>query len=296
VVPGSLHPDEVAVTPRQVRRLLSSQFPQWATLPLTPIPPSGTDHTLYRLGEDLLVRMPRIGWAVTQVETDRQWLTRLAPFLPVPVPAPVAVGEPGDSYPWRWSIVPWLPGRNPELTGSEALARDVAEFIEALHNADAGGGPVKTGDQRGGPLAGRDEITRAAIAQLGDRIDGPAVLAAWAEAVSAPAAPGPAGWVHGDLEPGNLLVIGDRLTGVIDFAGLGLGDQAVDLLPAWSLFDERGRQAFRSAVGADDDLWARGRGWALTTALLALPYYWDTFPAMVRRSQDKIAAVLNSPR
>lgn len=100
------------------------------------------------------------------------------------------------------------------------------------------------------------------------------------------------GWVHGDLEPGNLLVEGGRLAAVIDFAGLGLGDLAVDLLPAWSLFDEPARRAFRSAIEADDDLWARGRGWALTTALVALPYYWHTWPAMVQRSQAKIEAVL----
>jgi aminoglycoside phosphotransferase (APT) family kinase protein len=180
----------------------------------------------------------------------------------------------------------------PEVGPDTALAADLAGFVEALHAADAAGGPVKAGSERGAPLAGRDEITRAAIGELGPRIDRPAVLAAWEDALSARVATGPPGWVHGDLEPGNLLVEGGRLAGVIDFAGLGLGDPAVDLLPAWSLFEEPARQAFRSAVGAGDDLWARGRGWALTTALLALPYYWDTWPAMVQRSQDKIAAVL----
>jgi aminoglycoside phosphotransferase (APT) family kinase protein len=169
----------------------------------------------------------------------------------------------------------------------------VAGFVLALHGADAAGGPVKTDGARGAGLAGRDAMTRAAIDQLGPRIDGPAVLAAWQESVSAAASTQPPGWVHGDLEPGNLLVTAGRLAGVIDFAGLGLGDLAVDLLPAWSLFEEPARRAFRTAVGADDDVWARGRGWALTTALLALPYYWDTFPAMVARSQAKIEAVLS---
>jgi aminoglycoside phosphotransferase (APT) family kinase protein len=244
------------------------------------------------VGDDLLVRLPRIEWAVTQVESDRRWLPRLAPALPVPVPAPLAVGEPGCGYPWRWSVVPWLRGDNPPVGADEALAADVAGFVTTLHAADPVDGPVKTGAERGGPLAGRDEITRAAIDELGDRIDGPAVLAAWEQAVSARPATRAPGWVHGDLEPGNLLVEGGRLVGVIDFAGLGLGDPAVDLLPAWSLFEEPARQAFRAAIGADDDLWARGRGWALTTALLALPYYWSTWPAMVQRSQDKIAAVL----
>lgn len=290
-----MHEGEIKTDVEQVRRLVAQQFPQWADLPVTPVPLSGTDHALYRIGGDLVARMPRIDWAVDQVDSDHSWLPVLAPHLPLPVPAPVAVGEPGEGYPWPWSVVPWLVGENPTTDNLdfEVAAAELAKFVTDMHAVDTAGGPVKTGTTRGVPLAARDEITRAAITELGDRIDTRQVTSAWEDALSADAWTQPPVWIHGDLQPGNLLVHRRRLSAVIDFGGLGLGDPAPDLMPAWNLFDARSRRTFREALGCDDDTWQRGRGWALSTALIGMPYYWDTVPAFVVEAQRKIAEVLN---
>lgn len=288
------HEGEIETSPELVRRLLAAQFPEWAALPITRLPVGGTDHTLYRIGEDLLARMPRIEWATDQADSDQRWLPLLARYLPLAVPAPLAVGEPGEGYPWRWTVVQWLPGSNATANkvDLDQAALDLAKAVTALHSIDTAGGPVKTGTDRGVPLAARDELTRRAIDELGDRIDQPRVTAAWEEAVTAPAWDRPAVWIHGDLQPGNLLAEAGRLTAVIDFGALGVGDPAADLQPAWNLFDARTRPAFRAALGYDDATWLRGMGWSLSTAVMELSYYWDTFPAMVAGAQQELAAIL----
>lgn len=290
-----MHQNEVCTDVEQVRRLVAAQFPQWARMPVSPVPPSGTDHALYRIGDDLVARMPRIDWALGQVESDRRWLPFLAPQLPVPVPAPVAIGEPGEGYPWAWSVAPWLPGENPNGSNVdlEEAAVDLAAFVNALWSIDPSGGPLKTGLDRGVPLEVRDGITRDAIAELGDRVDARRATAAWEEALAAdPWGEAPV-WIHGDLLPGNVLVDDRRLSAVIDFGALGLGDPAADVVPAWTILDPRSRAVFREALGGDEELWQRGRGWALTTALYSLPYYWDTAPHIVAECLRRIDAVLD---
>nr|HMT20708.1 phosphotransferase [Promineifilum sp.] len=138
----------------------------------------------------------------------------------------------------------------------------------------------------------RDADTRDAIARSRGLVDNDAITAAWEAALRAPAHDGPAVWIHGDLEPGNLLLRDGRLSAVIDFCCLCLGDPAVDLTPAWSVFSGKARAAFRSALGVDDATWARGKGWALSTAIIALPYYVDTNPFMAANARRKLAAVL----
>ncbi|GAA1817514.1 hypothetical protein GCM10009682_42920 [Luedemannella flava] len=290
-----MHENEVPTDADQVRRLVAAQFPQWAGLPVTPVTHTGTDHALYRLGDDLVARLPRIDWALDQVDSDQRWLPRLAPHLPLAVPATLAVGEPGEGYPWRWSVVPWLPGENPtsDNLDMDAAAVDLARFVTALHAVDPMGGPVKTGTYRGVPLAARDGLTRSAIEELGDRIDAPRLTAAWERALAAPVWDGPPVWIHGDLQAGNLLAHERRLSAVIDFGALGLGDPAVDLMPAWNLFyDPAARATFRAAAGYDDAAWERSKGWALSTALVGLPYYWDTAPEFIAEAWQKIDAVL----
>ncbi|MBV1856140.1 aminoglycoside phosphotransferase family protein [Catellatospora tritici] len=289
-----MHENEITVSSDQMRRLIESQFPRWAGLPVIGQPIGGTDHALFRIGDDLVARMPRIDWATDQADSDSRWLPVLAPHLPLPVPVPLGVGEPGAGYPYRWSVVPWLPGENP-ADGNfdpDAAAADLAAFITALSRVDTTGGPVKTGTMRGVPLAARDELTRQAIAALGDRVDTRAVTRSWEQSLEADAWTGPPVWLHGDLQAGNLLVHERRLSAVIDFGGLGLGDPAVELMPAWSMFSGSSRDLFRDALGCDEAMWLRGRGWALSTALVVLPYYWDTYPAMVTEGKRKVAAVL----
>jgi aminoglycoside phosphotransferase (APT) family kinase protein len=287
-----MHADEIDIDSSLVRRLLAAQFPRWAHLPLEPVPSAGTDNALYRLGDDLAVRLPRIAWATGQVEKDQRWLPRLAPHLPLTVPAPVGRGLPGEGYPWTWGVYRWLDGAEAtldRLADPVAAAAELARFVVALQGIDATGGPAPA--WRGVPLIERDRDTRAAIAALDGEVDIDAVTQAWEEALAAPVWRGPPVWVHGDLAPGNLLVVRGRLSAVIDFAGLGVGDPACDLLVAWNLFTGDSRAAFRAELRVDDDTWARGRGWALSVALIQLPYYLHTNPALVANARHVIREV-----
>lgn len=288
-----MHPDEVPTSADLVRRLLAEQHPQWAELDVRPVPSAGTDNALFRLGGDLVVRMPRIGWAVDQVAKEQQWLPRLAPHLPVAVPEPVAVGEPGFGYPWRWSVYRWLDvGTNPvvgALDDPVGLAEDLAAFVRALQDIDATAGPTGS---RGGPLAERDEQTRDCIAAVADEFPVQPLQQMWDDALAAPVWAGPPVWLHGDLSAGNVLVRDGRLVAVIDFGSLGVGEPAVDLLPAWQVLPDPARPAFRAAVQVDDATWARGRGWALSVALIQLPYYRDRNPPLAASSRHVIRELL----
>ncbi|WP_448005769.1 aminoglycoside phosphotransferase family protein [Agromyces bauzanensis] len=296
-----LHDDEIAITADDVRRLVATQMPQWRHLEVVPVAESGTDHRLFRLGDALLARMPKIAWAAEQAESDARWLPVLAPRLPLAVPVPLATGAPDERYPFAWSVTPWLPGRaladpldgaaTPNAAPTTA-AEQLGGFVRALAAIEAGG-PVKTGSSRGVPLARLDTEVRAAIAAAGDRIDGPSVSGAWERAVGAPPHSGPPAWLHGDLLPGNLLSDGHGLTAVLDWGALGLGDPAADLAPAWTIFADGSRRTFRESSGADDAAWARGRGWVLAQATIALPYYWERWPDFAQASARRIRAVLD---
>jgi aminoglycoside phosphotransferase (APT) family kinase protein len=289
-----MHADQVEISEQLVRELLARQLPEYAGLPLAPVAEHGTDHLLYRLGDDLLVRMPVYAGSADQAASDSRWLPVLAPHLPVAVPVPVAVGEPDESYPFPWSVVPWLRGRTPTADNADPheLAADLGAFVTALHAVDTTGGPLKTGTSRGAPVRAWDPFVREAIDEAGHRIDRARVLAAWDDCLAAPDWEGDPVWIHGDLLPGNLLVDGGRLSAVIDFGALGLGDPAPDLAPAWSTLPASVRSTFRQVVGYDDDTWRRGRGWALGPALTGIPYYWDTVPAFAERGLRTVAAVL----
>lgn len=291
-----MHVDEVDTDATLVRRLLAAQFPQWADLPVEPAPSAGTDHAIYRLGDDLAVRLPRIHWAVEQVDKELRWLPVLAPHLPVAIPQPLARGAPGEGYPWPWGVYGWLPG---ERATSEGLAdpvqvaTDLARFIDALQRIDPAGGPrAAEHGLRGAPLATRDLATRAAITALDGLIDVDAATEAWEIALAAPEWDRAPVWFHGDLLAGNLLLEQGRLSAVIDFGDLGVGDPAPDLMSAWGLFAGESRRAFRSALAIDDATWARGRGHALSQALIFVPYYLDTNPIGVRDALRAISEVL----
>ncbi len=292
-----MHADEVHTDAALVRRLLAAQFPRWAELPIEPVASSGTEHALYRLGDDKVVRLPRIVWATGPAEKEHRWLPRLAPHLPLAVPIPLAKGTPADGYPWHWSVYRWLEGENvtgDRLADQRQAATDLARFVRALQRIDPTGGPPPGEHNygRGVPLAERDASVRAAIASLDSTLDAGELTAAWDASLASPVWHGPPVWIHGDLEAGNLLAIDGRLCGVIDFGCLGVGDPACDLLVAWTLFSGESRHVFRSALSVDDATWARGRGWALSTALIALPYYLHTNPVIVASARHKIDEVL----
>ena len=280
-----MHVDEVNTDLSLVVRLLTTQFPQWAGLPIAPVPSAGTDNALYRLGDNMAVRIPRIHWATGQVDKEHQWLPRLAPFLELAIPFPLAKGKPGEGYPWHWSIYRWLEGENAtidRIANPLQAATDLAQFIAALQRINATGGPPPGPHNfyRGEPLALRDTRTRDAIETLRGTFDVDAVTTLWDAAIEAPVWRGPPVWLHGDLQSGNLLAVQGRLSAVIDFGGLGVGDPACDVMAAWMFLSAETRGAFRAALQVDNATWARGRGWALSVGLIALPYYQSTNPAL----------------
>ncbi|MGC3858803.1 aminoglycoside phosphotransferase family protein [Micromonospora chersina] len=289
-----MHADEVLTDADLVRRLLAGQFPHWADRPLRLVASYGTDHDIYRLGDDLAVRLPRIGWATRQAAREAEWLPRLAPHLPLALPVPVAMGRPAEGYPFGWSVCEWLPGENASTArfDPDAAAVDLAAFVAALRRIDTADAYPRPPRARGADLAELDDGVRDAVRRLGDRVDGGAVLRAWQESLDAPAWDGPGVWVHGDLLPGNLLVVDGRLSAVIDFGGLNVGDPACDLQPAWNVFTGPSRARFRTELAVDDASWLRGRGWALLQAVIALPYYWDTNPGIVRQTSHALREVL----
>lgn len=292
-----MHDGEVETGVPLVQALLREQFPRWADLPLKPVPSAGTDNALYRLGDDMVVRLPRIDWAVAQVEKEHQWLPRLAPFLPLTIPEPLAQGAPGRGYPWPWSVYRWLEGQNQtidNLSNPIQSAIDLAQFIKALQQIDTTGAPTPGSDalSRGKPLGPRDPYTREAIATLDSMIDAAAATALWETALKAPAWEREPVWFHGDMLPGNLLFRRGRLHAVIDFGALAAGDPACDLMIAWGLFTGESRVAFRQALGVDDATWERGRGFALSQAVIFIPYYLDTNPVGVAYAQRTLAELL----
>ena len=287
--------EELDIDASLVRRLLAAQFPQWADLGIAPVASAGTDNAIFRLGADMAVRLPRLQRAAGQVEKEQRWLPRLAP-LPLAIPEPLGEGEPAEGYPWPWSVYRWLEGENAtleRLADPHAAAETLAAFVTALQRLDATGGPLagRHNEFRGVPLVQRDPLTRAAIASLKDLIDAEAVTAAWESALRTPPWQGPPVWLHGDLQSGNLLAQEGRITAAIDFGLLGVGDPACDLTVAWSLLTADSRQTFRAAMAADDATWARGRGWALSIALIALAHYLERNPALAAMSRRTIGEV-----
>lgn len=261
------------------RRLVDSQFPQWVGLPIRAVELDGWDNRTFRLGEALSIRLPSGPWYAEQVAKEQEWLPRLAPLLPVPIPVPVAAGVAGPGYPYPWSVYGWLDGRPATLEGigdPVAFAEAVGSFLVALRSCPADGAPRPgrhnffRGDQ---PAVYGDE-TRAAISALaaaGDPIDLDAAARVWAEAEEKAAAwVGDPVWFHGDIAGGNLLMRDGRLAAVIDFGTSGVGDPACDLALAWTTLDGSARAAYRRVLGADDAMWARGKGWALWKALITL--------------------------
>jgi len=290
IVGVRMHAAEVDIDVALVRRLVAGQFPAWADLPVEPVASSGTDNAMFRLGDELAVRLPRIGGAAKNVAGEQKWVPLLAPPLPVAVPAPVGLGTPTDDYRYPWTVCRWLPGVNPTVHDTKPeLAGDLAAFVTALRALDPAGAPAAG---RGVPLAMRDDPTRAAIAASEGLVDTAAVTAIWDDALRIPPWMGPPTWAHADLSPGNLLVRDGRLTAVIDWGCAGVGDPTVDLVIAWNLLPAAGRPAFRAALGVDDDTWRRGRGWALSIAVIQLPYYQHTNPALAANSRHVIAEVL----
>jgi aminoglycoside phosphotransferase (APT) family kinase protein len=286
------------VTVDVVVALLRDQFPQWADLPVRPVDVDGAVNSSFRLGDELVVRLP--SQHVLDAEKEHRWLPTLAKQLPMPIPEPVAKGWPSSVFPRVWSIYRWLEGDTADHTPQEdrvTFALDVAAFLGALYRIDARGGPA-AGEHsfwRGGPLTHYDQETRNAIADLGDAIDTSAATSVWDAAMDVPYTKEPV-WVHGDVAPGNLLVREGRLSAVIDFGASAVGDPACDTVLAWTFLDGESRRAFRQHLPVDHDTWVRGRGWAIWWALYILAWYPDVNPPYTRQCQRVLADIIAEHR
>jgi aminoglycoside phosphotransferase (APT) family kinase protein len=263
------------ITVEVVLCLLAEQFPDWAHLEVRPVALDGWDNTTFRLGDHLSVRLPSHTMYVPQIDKEHRWLPRLAPQLPLPIPRPIAKGQPGCGFPAPWSIYGWLGGEPAAVTGvrdHDRLAEDLGHFLSALQRADTGGGPPPGAHSfhRGGPVRVWDGQTRSAVDQLAGEIDVDGALAVWDAALAAEW-PGPDVWVHGDVTGSNLLLEEDRLCGVLDFGCSAVGDPACDLTAAWTMFEGTSRERFMAALPFDRGTWARARGWALWKALIDIP-------------------------
>jgi aminoglycoside phosphotransferase (APT) family kinase protein len=287
-----MHADEVPIDADLVRRLLAGQLPDLARLPLRAVEPWGTDNATWRLGDELVVRLPRIGWAREQVDLEATWLPRLAPLLSVRIPEPVVVGEPAEGYPYRWAVHRWLPGepaRPDRIADPARLAEDLARTVVELRSVPVEGAPPARGRAR--PLQEYDREARRAIAGAAHLVDADTALGIWEDALAAPPHVGPPVWVHGDLD-GNCLLTAGRLSGLVDWGSACAGDPAVEVQVAWSdLLTEAARRRFLDLVEADDAAIARARGAAVQQACAALPYYLGTYPLIVERSAHKLRAL-----
>lgn len=289
-----------------VRMLLTHQFPDLAHLPVRPLRSTATDNEVFRLGDDLLVRLPRTATAEQQLDREVRWSPVLGQALSTAVPEVVAVGEPGAGSPHRWTIQRWITGQD-AVPAAEAdwtgVARSLAVVVAELRSLDATDGPAPgpATSGRGMPLACLDEHVRRCAAvtrELGDTteptagLDVVAALDLWREAVDAPGWAGPPVWFHGDLTPGNVLLHDGRLAAVIDLGCAGVGDPACDGLPAWTLFTGDAREEYRRRTHLDDATDLRTRGWAVFVGLTAMPYHHATNPAFCRFARGVLEAVL----
>ena len=291
-----MHRDEVDIDLALVTRLVASQFPRWSGMACKEVDSAGTDNAMFRLGHQMVIRLPRIASAERGIEKEIAWLPRLAPHIPFQIPEVLGVGEPGDGYRFRWAIYTWLVGEEPtpRVASSKQLATDLAEFVLALRDMQVrdGAGETLPGSYRGGSLADRDALTRAAIIGSAGLIDTSAATEVWESAIQLPEYRSPRRWFHGDIKPDNLLTERDRLTGIIDFGCLAVGDPAVDQIVAWNLLTRESRSVFRDLLAADEDTWARGRAWALTIGLLQLPYYKESNPRLAQVSKYQIGELI----
>ena len=279
------------------RRLIASQFPHWSDLPIRAVEFDGWDNRTFRLGSELTVRLPSGDWYAQQVDKEQRWLPVLAPQLPLPIPMPVARGEPDAGFPYPWSVYRWLDGELASKARIDDLAdfaTTLAGFLNALRRVDATGGPApgEHNFYRGGPLSTYEEEALQAVDALGDEVPADAVRRVWDDAMSTSWDREPV-WVHGDVAVGNLLVRDAQLGAVIDFGSSGVGDPACDTVIAWTFLSGPSRARFRAALDVDRATWSRGRGWALWKALISLVGHLERDApeaALARRDIDQVVA------
>ena len=285
------------ITPELVSRLVATQFPQWAGLPVRPVDVDGWDNATFRLGERMSVRLPSSQAYVGQVDKERRWLPILAPQLPLPIPEPLAIGKPGCGFPRPWSVYRWIEGQTAaaaKVANLPEFAADLAGFLTALYKVDPSGGPLPGTHNffRGGSPAHYDAETRTALAALRGQIDTGLAAEVWEEALAA-RWDGPAGVVPRRCparEPAPGLL--GRLSAVIDFGTSGIGDPACDTTIAWTFLSGESQRVFKERLPFDEETWTRGRGWAIWKAMIVLVEQLETDPDEAELTKNVIGKII----
>jgi aminoglycoside phosphotransferase (APT) family kinase protein len=293
-----MHAGQLTVAAATVRELVAAQFPQWRGQPVRPVDSSGTVNAIFRIGDRLAARFPLQDGDAARVRarlvTEAEAAGELLGRTRFPTPEPVALGEPGAGYPLPWSVQTWLPGTaatEDDPAGSVEFAHDLAEFIAGVRAIDTRGRPFR-GAGRGGDLAAHDAWMRTCFDRSGALLDVPRLRRMWTVLRELPRT-APDVMTHGDLIPGNVLLAGGRLAGILDVGGLGPADPALDLVAAWHLLDSGPRLALRVDLGVDDLEWKRGKAWAFEQAIGLVWYYVESNPVMSRtgrRTLDRLLA------
>lgn len=292
VQPTPLPTTEVHLDVEAVRRLVAAHFPKWRELPITEAPFTGTQNTLYLLGSEFCVRLPRRTRVAARLEKEVRWLPVIGRYSRLEVPTVEAAAPPGPAYPMPWAVYRWIPAERlvaEKIADERDAALRLGAFVAQLRCIDPRNGPPSQQDR---PMSERDRDVRSALSVIGDVVNRSAVWRAWQRLLAAPSWHGRPTWTHGDLLPPNLLLRNDRLVGVVDFGCAGVGDPAVDLIAAWSIFGSSARDVFRGAVGADDDAWARGRAFALHQAVVIAAAHHATPGPMLAVAARTAAAVI----
>jgi aminoglycoside phosphotransferase (APT) family kinase protein len=295
----TMHAGELPVSAAVVRELIGAQFPRWRGRPVRRVSSPGTVNAVFRVGGDLAARFPLRGadavQALSSLESEAAAARELAPATRFPVPQPVALGEPGPGYPLPWSVQTWLPGVTGDVADpgrSAAFAADLAEFIAGVR-AVGTRGRTFAGSGRGGGLTDHDEWMAACLRASAGLLDVPRLTRLWAAFRELPRE-GPDVMSHGDLTPGNVLVAGGRLAGVLDVGSFGAADPALDLISAWNLLDSGPRQVLRDALRCPDLEWERSRAWAFEQAMGLVWYYAESNPVMSRLGRVTLDRILST--
>ena len=292
-----MHPGQLAISPGTVRELVDAQFPQWRALAIRPVDSQGTVNAIFRVGDHLAARLPLEpgdpGAMRRHLESEARAASELAGRTRFATPEPVALGEPGAGYPLPWLVQTWLPGMtatDEDPGGSAAFAQDLAEFISGVRGISTGGRTF-SGSGRGGDLASHDAWMQTCFSRSGHLVDVPRLRRMWDIFRELPHSGRGDVMSHGDLIPGNVLVSGGRLAGVLDVGGLGPADPALDLVAAWHLLEPGPRQVFRDDLRCDDLDWERGKAWAFEQAMGAVWYYAGSNLAMSRMGQRTLQRI-----
>lgn len=282
----------LVVEPSLVKKLLEKNFPHWKDLNLQEVKHSGTDNIIYRLGNDKIVRFSKHSGVDKYIFEENSILKKINDIeLPLRVPSILGVGLPDKKYPNHWTVQSWVEGDGIKLNKLDLTkaAVDLASFLNCLRKVDVTG--IRT-TYRGMSLKLRSKEVEKALTQVSDLYDVRTLSKIWEKCLQVKEWEHAPMFYHADLLPGNLLMKNNHLSAVIDFGMAGSGDPSIDLMPAWSLFDRERREIFRQSMRAEKEEWIRAKGWALSVALIIIPYYLNTNIELVAIAKQIIDEIL----